>query len=175
MYLPEHIELWRVVRAFPDYEVSDKGRVRSWKRSGGPREMRLQSRPDGYVQLSLRSTDGGRTVKAHRLVADAFIANPDQLPEVAHRNGDRGDNNVANLRWSTTSDNERDKSAHGTNCHLRGATNPNAVLRDSDIARIRELYGQGDYRQVELAALYGVSQVHISRIVRGEAWTTCTT
>ena len=62
-----------------------------------------------YVRLTLN----GRNYYKHRLVAQQFIPNPDNLPQVDHKNKDRTDYHVTNLRWTTRSDNGRNKTGRG--------------------------------------------------------------
>lgn len=106
-------EQWRVVCDIPCYEVSDRGRVR---RIGA--EEPLQPKVTGkspyqYVSLCWYGSEHYKTI--HRLVAIAFIANPDNKPLVDHINGIHTDNRVANLRWVTRSENQynrRTKAAY---------------------------------------------------------------
>lgn len=60
----------------------------------------------GYRGLTLKKDDGGRkSVSQHRLVAEAFIQNPEDKPQVNHKNGDKADNRIENLEWVTASEN----------------------------------------------------------------------
>ena len=84
------------------YQVNELGEV--FDRSGRKRRL-TTNRQTGYVYLPLRR--GGATLQryVHRLVAEAFIPNPDEKPEVNHINGDKTDNRVTNLEWVTHSEN----------------------------------------------------------------------
>lgn len=119
-------EEWKPVVGFPGYEVSNTGGVRSYRHANGFRAKPLVLRGiidrDGYRRVNL-SLDGGRKVKQgiHKLVALAFIGpQPSPRHNVAHNDGSRSNNRVANLRWATFEENEADKVLHGT--HLRGCT-----------------------------------------------------
>lgn len=116
----EH-EIWKPVVGWEkDYEVSSYGRIRSRDRSVGMRTygkethktvkgrmMTPQYDKDGYFVVHLRDTFNGRNklLKLHRLVAEAFIPNPDSYPQIDHIDGNRDNNFVENLRWCTNKQN----------------------------------------------------------------------
>lgn len=97
------IEVWKDVPGYAGlYQVSNAGRVRN-ARSG--RVLKLHRQGRGYCQAML-SKDGHRSHPlVHRLVALAFIPNPDNKPQINHINGDKGDNRPSNLEWCTLSEN----------------------------------------------------------------------
>lgn len=91
---------WMKIRGKPNYSVSENGDVRNDKTG---RILKLHKGTAGYYQVML----GGKTVPlyVHRLVATAFLPNPDNLPQVDHINGDKTDNQKENLRWVSVSEN----------------------------------------------------------------------
>jgi len=92
-------EEWRVI--YNDYEISNHGRLRRT----GQRKLLKGSVKDGYVRISLRTKDGDQSKFVHRLVAEAFIPNPDNKEIVDHIDGNRSNNHVNNLRWVTAEEN----------------------------------------------------------------------
>lgn len=96
-------EEWRDVSINKQYEVSNLGRVRN-KRTGHISDDRNN---DGYPRVSLRIEGRMKPYLIHRLVAKAFIPNPENKPMVDHINRVKGDNRVSNLRWATPSENAR--------------------------------------------------------------------
>lgn len=91
------MEIWRNIKDYPDYQVSNMGRVKSLGNNKTRKEkiLKLQSDKDGYVIVGLNS----KTFKVHRLVAQAFIPNPNNYPVVNHKNEIKDDNRVENLEW----------------------------------------------------------------------------
>ena len=91
------------------YEVNEFGKVRSVNRivetkDGGIRkydgkDLKPSMDKDGYAMVRLSKNGVHKMMKVHRLVADAFILNPDNLPQIHHLNHDRKDNRVCNLKW----------------------------------------------------------------------------
>ena len=103
------IEVWRDIEGYEwFYQVSNFGRVRSLGRKDSIDHFRhgkfLKSSPDrkGYRYIELCKCGQRRKYKVHRLVAQAFIPNPHNLPEVNHIDHDVANNRVENLEWCTT-------------------------------------------------------------------------
>jgi len=97
------MEEWKTITDFPDYEVSNQGRVRRIWKSG--KKLRKFGISVGYYRLDLYNDAKPSMKLIHRLVAEAFIPNPENKPEVDHINRNRLDNRIENLRWSTSFEN----------------------------------------------------------------------
>lgn len=84
------------------YQVSNRGDVRS-----ADRILKTSQDRKGYLRVKLYGDQGHKTIKVHRIVAEAFIPNPEGKEQINHKNGDKTDNRVENLEWATQSENQR--------------------------------------------------------------------
>src|ERR1700677_1291547 len=149
------------------YEVSNLGRVRRAKKSRGTHIGKLTSLvsdKDGYIVVTLHVAGLIRNRKVHRLVASEFIANPDSLPEVNHKDGEKTNNKVENLEWCLHLDNQQHAGKLGL--MAAGSKNGTAKLTESDVIDIRKTDKSGPY----LSKLYGVSVATISLVRRRKIW-----
>lgn len=172
-------EIWKDVVGYEGaYQISNLGRVRSLDRKvncchnsqrlhKGKIIIPFRSRP-GYLRIEL-GTKKPRKHFVHRLIAKAFINNPENLPFINHKDGNKLNNDVSNLEWCDSLHNNRHAVTTGLN-KVFGENNNKSKLRDRDIVRIRELYSNRLFNQTELAKKYNVDPSLISQIVLGKIW-----
>ena len=111
-------EIWKDIKGYEGlYQVSNLGRVKSFNYMNTGKEkiktLTLQKKhpmkQGGYLQTTLYKNKQTKTVVVHRLVAEAFIPNPDNLPQVNHKDHDKTNNCVDNLEWCTAKYNSNHK------------------------------------------------------------------
>ena len=93
-------EIWRDVKNFEHYEVSNLGRVRRKEGTSHlkPRILKHIFDKDGYPKVNLKTNQKTTSRRIHRLISQAFIPNPENKPQVNHINGDKSDFRIDNLR-----------------------------------------------------------------------------
>jgi hypothetical protein len=102
-------ETWKTVIGFESYEVSDLGNVR---RQSSSRLLKPTPDKDGYLTVKVGSRAEQHTLKTHRLVAQVFVPNPKNLPQVNHTGGST-DNRACKLEWISTADHGKDVAKRG--------------------------------------------------------------
>lgn len=105
-------EIWKPIPGYPDYEVSDWGRVRSYKGLGRPRILKPFINKEGYTIFSLSSPGQPKSIGLHRLLMMAFVGPCPEGQEVCHNDGNPANNRLDNLRYDTHAENKRDAVLH---------------------------------------------------------------
>lgn len=160
-------EEWKLVGGHPNYVVSNYGRVFSIT---SKRLLTQFNNGLGYVYVTFRVSGGGRkNMYVHRLVASSFIHNPEDKPQVNHKDGNKSHNHVTNLEWVTAKENQRHSVNIGTYSPTFGETNGMHKLKERDVIEILKRLSVGE-RVGELAKEYGVRHTAISRIKTGTRW-----
>ena len=163
-------EIWKDILNFPDYQVSNLGRVKSLERkivrknnyiySQKEHIMKLTINKNGYYYVSLKKDNKTKTILVHRLVAQTFIPNPDNLPEVNHINEDKMDNRYCNLEWCTNIYNEN----YGTGKIRAGELHKKAVIQYSDDNNFICKFNSG----IEAEKVTNIDNASISRCCYGK-------
>ena len=106
-------EIWKDIIGYENlYQVSNLGNVKSLcfgarnkRKSNITRLLKTNSNNFGYLKVELYKDGKSKIKYVHRLVAEAFIPNPDQKPQVNHIDGNKANNTLSNLEWVTSSEN----------------------------------------------------------------------
>ena len=162
-------EKWKTIKDFNDYEVSNHGRIKSLKRN---REliMKVTNDKDGYQVVGLTMAGKKYCKKVHRLVAEAFVKNPNIKPQVNHKNGLKDFNFYKNLEWVTGSENISKAYKMGLIIAKKGEDCFYSKLKKKEVQNIRTKYSTGTYSMKELGYEYNCSAVNIHYIVTYKCW-----
>lgn len=171
------MEIWKPIPDYEEfYEASSLGRIRSKDRIRGNgiplkgRVLKPNTERCGYLQVALyRPGEKHKFLKVHRLVASAFLPNPQHKEQVNHKNGIRDDNRLENLEWCTCSENHRHAFAvlgKQPSRAMLGKPHPKRKLSKEQIEQII----QDGRSQITIAKEYGVSQQTISNIKTGKLY-----
>jgi len=132
---------------------------------------------DGYLQIYLCKNGKKKNIKIHRLVAQIFVPNINNKPQVNHKNGNKKDNYFENLEWCTPSENIKHAFKIGLKCITENgmkASSKNGIarrkLRHDDIEKIKKLHDKKEYSQRQLAKMFSVGQTAINRIVNNKTY-----
>lgn len=122
----------------------------------------------GYEMVMLYKDKIPKKFLVHRLIATIYIPNPNNLPEVNHKDGNRRNNRPENLEWVTSKQNKAHAWKSGLYNH-RGTDHYLAKLDNEKVTRIRKMHEQG-YNYPYIAKLIGVSKTTIGLVIRGVIW-----
>ena len=171
--IDEDSELWKQHPIYSDYEISNQGRVKHLTyidSNGTIRKERIlvgSLHNDGYVFISIcLGNQKYKQIPKHRLVAETWLDNLYDYPEVNHKDGNKQNNSVDNLEWTTSSNNQQ----HAVNNHLQPTTitTYKGKLSKQDRETIIRRYNEEDISRRELAKEYQVSHTTISAIINNK-------
>lgn len=159
--------MWKTIEEYPNYEINTDSTIRRIK----SKRILKQDGTSPYFRVTLWIKNIPKHQSVHRLMAKAFIPNPENKAQVNHIDGNKKNNNIENLEWATISEN----SKHAFDLNLRtgrpGEKNSNSVLTMKAVLDIIE-QRKNNVPCCVLAKKYGVSANHISRVASGKRWVT---
>ena len=160
-------EVWKEIIGYEGfYDVSNYGSVR---KSDGL-IMKSRKEHDGYYRVGLSKKGIRKFHKIARLVAKSFIENPENKPEVNHKNGVKTDDILSNLEWATKSENMKHADRNGLRKMQRGSKCTWSKLDETKVAEIKILLEKSSIKQKEIAKKFGVDASLISQIKSGKKW-----
>lgn len=167
-------EVWKDIAGFPDYVVSNLGRIkRACKSKNNRAKEGLILKPienKGYLAVSLYGPQGLRPFLIHRLVLMSFVGPPPLGHESNHKDGNKKNNLLENLEWVTSSENTIHAYRNGLCPYCFGEKNSSAKLNEKDVYSIKGLLSRGDLFQKDIGEMFGVTKSNISCINLGKSW-----
>lgn len=160
-------EIWKPIEFAEGYFVSDLGRIKSIKKN---RELilKLSHTKDGYVKCGITIQGSSCRFRVNRLVANAFIPNPENKPTVNHKDGNKDNNCASNLEWMTRSEQMKHAYKLGLKKPMRGTSHSMSRLTEEDVKWIRQHYKARDKEcgMIALSKRFNVSCCCIKRAVK---------
>lgn len=169
------------IQGYPGYLVTDTGDIisteRRWKTRTGelyivPRRHVIQQGKfwTGYKKVSINNASGKRdTLSVHRLVAKAFVPNPENKPQVNHIDGNKENNNASNLEWVTHGENSRHAVKLGLQKGKPGESHPLSKVTEAEVIEMITDMKNGASNK-DLGLKYKLNPNYISLIRSKKRW-----
>lgn len=164
-------EEWKPVIGFSNYEVSSLGRFRNVKRGKFLKPSWNKGRQ--YLYANFVQDGVRKNCRAHRVVAIHFIENPENLPQVNHKDCDKDNNRADNLEWVGRSRNMEHAKENGRMWSHKGELAYNSKLKNETVLKIVEEHKKGKSHS-EVARMFGTNYSNVAHIIRGSRWGTIT-
>lgn len=148
------------------YSIDRDGNIYSHRRNKIMKDRKLKK----YRGIALCDGEGSKNFRVHRLVAIAFIPNPDNKPDVNHKDCNGSNNNMHNLEWCTKKENMRHASLNGLMPDKRGEKNNNSKLNIKQVRIIKFLLKDGRLTQRQIAIFFGIHFNTVSHIKLSNRW-----
>ncbi len=168
-----NMEQWKIIEEFPNYLVSNRGRIISKKRivlkSDGSKQpiraryLKINYDAIGYPMVNLSKMGKQRTKTIHRLMLIAFTPNPENKPMTNHINGIKDDNRIGNLEWVSAKENTQHAFKIGLMKKRFGEDVHNSLLSNKEVLEIRELLKYKGFTHKKIGKQFGVS----SKVITG--------
>lgn len=149
---------WKTIKNYPNYEASYNGKIRN--------KTTLAIIEGGYNRRYLRALKN----HIHRLIAETWIPNPNNYPQVNHMNGNKHDNRVDNLEWCTALHNVRHSFEYGLNVGPKAGENSNlSKISNNELKYIKSIHKPftKEFGTRALAKKYGINECWLSSVLNG--------
>jgi len=163
-------EIWKEIDGFNErYWVSSSGNVKSVYKTRPEKILKQMTNKCGYKSISIY--DNNRKIKiatVHRLVAIAFLDNPNNKPMVNHIDANKTNNKLENLEWCTSSENIKHAYSMGL-MDNKGSKHPRAKINEKTVIAIKADILSG-MRNIDISGKYKVHKDTVSNIKRNKQW-----
>lgn len=174
-------EVWKEHPEFTDYAISNMGRVKRvtpYKTGRGDKNIRqgkllsLCKNKWGYLFVCLRKNGFKKMDKVHRFVLETFIGPCPKNHECNHKDGDKKNNKLSNLEWTTKSENLKHAYRIGLKktTFVKGEQNGSSKLKEFEVLQIRKLLSEGNLTQRKISQIFKVSGTIVYKIKYGIIW-----
>ena len=164
-------EVWKQIKGYPDYMISNTGRVIS-KKGLYDREIGFVT-AQGYRKVEIVSNKKKKRIFIHQLVAMCFLGNPYRKPCVNHIDGNKLNNNAKNLEWVSHFENSQHAWSTGLiKTHYnapKGESHYNSKLTSEDIKAIRKMAESGK-KIGFICYKYDITSIHAKSIIERKSW-----
>lgn len=178
------IEIYKWVQGYEGlYKVSNLGNVKTfnWRNAKKEAILKPATNKNGYLQVALQKDGKLKSFKVHRLVAQSFLLNLENKPQVNHKDCNKKNNRVDNLEWCTPKENTThaikmgvfvfQSSEKSINKYIkRGELNGGALLTDAKVKEIRSKFIPRKYTRKMLASEYNVKESTIKDVLSYKSW-----
>ena len=162
------MEIWKDIKDYPNYMVSNLGRVKNlnYNKTGREQLMTPQESAFGYMRIKLCKNGKIKTIGIHRLVSEAFIPNPNNYPQVNHKNEDKTNNCVWNLEWcdANYNDNYGTRNKRSAEARTNGKCSKPVLQIDKDTLEVIKEWPSAH----EVERQLGYSNASISQCCNGK-------
>lgn len=159
----------KLIYNYPNYAVSSDGVI--WNVSKNTAVNIFEKSPNkenSYLRVELWSHGNGKKFSVHRLVAAAFIPNPENKSSVNHKDGNKQNNNIDNLEWVTNSENK--KHAAENDLVAYGESNGQSVYTEDQINLVCKFIAEKNLSLANISSLTGVKYTTVKDINAKRSW-----
>lgn len=163
--------IWKQVKGYEGfYEANEEGVIRSIPRKNTKGGVLRPGVCRGYLTVGLSKYGKQRSIRAHRVIAETFIDNPNNYSDINHKDGNKKNNKVSNLEWCSHSQNMKHASKIGLLSveSRKGEKNVKAKLTKAKVFEIRRRLKSE--RNVDLAKEFNVTRQNIRMIKLKKTW-----
>jgi hypothetical protein len=169
-------EIWKNINGYENlYQVSNLGNIKSFKKCSKLRsksEIMLKTNtihPSGYFFVTLIKDKIRKSFSIHRLVANAFIDNINNYPQINHIDGIKSNNCDSNLEWCDNMYNAHHAIKMGLINYRMGENHGMSKLKEKDVIKIREMYSLGVNKN-EISKIFNITPKYAYTIYKRKTW-----